>query len=100
MKAIKRVRYGQKELARLENMLKAAKEAETANENQDTVTPYKVVTPPATQGEEKMDAEVEPRIYNKKTMKDQHGRYPEWMTVKRIRQLKKKNKGKKGSRRR
>ena len=75
-------------------MLKKAKEEEESG-SQDTMIPFKVVEPPTKSDSdhaEKMEEDV--RVYDERTMKDQYGNYPEWMSKKRIQQLKRKKVGK------
>jgi len=89
-RAVKRVRYGEKELARLKKTLgideNAPKDVEmsdiqeiatvvdakTIKESKDKENTEEIVDI------EKMD-DGSARVYNKRTMKDQYGNYPVWM---------------------
>ncbi|XP_049776741.1 protein LLP homolog isoform X2 [Schistocerca cancellata] len=102
MRAVKRERYGQKELARLKNILGINDGSSDANmENiSDIVT---VADPKSLQAEhpststyskppeEEMDHDKK-RVYNKKTLRDQYGNYPVWMSSRKIKAIASKNK--------
>ena len=95
MKAIKRERYGQKELTRLQEMLKKAKEEEGEGKTSDSL--FKIITP--VNLEDQQDEPMKDvRIYDEKTMRDQHGNYPPWMNKKKLKALKR-NKGKSSKKR-
>ncbi|ELT94985.1 hypothetical protein CAPTEDRAFT_20770 [Capitella teleta] len=99
MRAVKRVRYGAKADAALKKVLeKGAKQLLEDEEMQELVKvtdAKKVVaeTEAVKDGEEPME-DKEPKKYNPKTMRDENGHYPAWMTKKdqRVRQAKNKNK--------
>jgi len=129
MKAVKRERYGEKELKRLNDMLAKAGELETEiktedegdhemsnTEKDDSVsflktTPRKIAvstrrsrrdketkiisattTTSDEEGLEEMSVDPIERIFNKRTMRDQFGNYPDWMNKRKMRTQKKKNK--------
>jgi len=131
MKAVKRERYGEKELKRLNDMLAKAEALETeiktedeedhemsTTEKDDSVsflktTPRKIAvstrrsrldretktitatTTTTTSDEdelEKMIVDPIERIFNKRTMRDQFGNYPDWMNKRKMRTQQKKNK--------
>jgi len=129
MKAVKRERYGEKELKRLNDMLAKAGELETeiktedegdhemsTTEKDDSVsflktTPRKIAvstrrsrrdketkiisattTTSDEEGLEEMSVDPIERIFNKRTMRDQFGNYPDWMNKRKMRTQKKKNK--------
>ena len=93
MKAEKRIKYGEREDKRLIKMLEAAEELKKqdgqdsvmSNEIQETDT--KEVSIEGT--DETMDTSVKAK-YSSKTMKDEHGNYPPWMSARRIQKAKKK----------
>ncbi|KAK0181762.1 hypothetical protein PV327_004016 [Microctonus hyperodae] len=102
-RAVKRERYGAKELAQLKKTLGIDEHAPTDEEMKD-ISNIATITDAKTIKEEKKDKkvgieeeipELEPmdedgkRIYNKKTMKDQFGNYPIWMNKRRIAKHKK-----------
>ena len=99
-RAVKRIRYGQKELDRLKKMLGCENAVQDVdmknleeianvknvneisvnrsvevNDEENTLEPSKVTT-------------VKGKTFNSKTMKDQNGTYPVWMNQRKIRQLK------------
>jgi len=90
MKAIKRVRYGAKETARLEEMLKAAKENED-NQEATSMPGVQFVSVDTFKKEsnedevESMEMDVTKR--NPKTLRDEHGQYPVWMNQRKIKKL-------------
>lgn len=104
-RAVKRVRYGKKELERLKKTLGIEDKndvdminlMETANIIQKTA-PHNDNR--NNDEPESMDTNQK-RIFNPKTMRDQHGSYPVWMNQRRIRKNrkieKKKNKKKHNS---
>jgi len=131
MKAVKRERYGEKELKRLNDMLAKAEALEkeiktedeedhemSTTEKDDSVsflktTPRKIAvstrrsrldretktitatTTTTTSDEdelEKMIVDPIERIFNKRTMRDQFGNYPDWMNKRKMRTQQKKNK--------
>lgn len=53
-----------------------AKENEQANDNSET-------------NGETMDVDTDGKVYNKRTMRDQHGNYPVWMNKRKIAKYKK-----------
>lgn len=105
-RAVKRVRYGQKELERLKKTLgleEAGKTADVAmQEISDivTVTDVKQIKDAKAAGdEEENDIEMvidgKKRMFNQKTMRDQNGSCPIWMHQRKIKKRKqKKNKRK------
>ncbi|XP_043524902.1 protein LLP homolog isoform X2 [Frieseomelitta varia] len=113
-RAIKRVRYGAKELERLKKTLgidengsqdvemsemskiatvvdaktikenEHAKEDEQAKENEQAKEDDQAET-----NGETMDVDIDGRLYNKRTMRDQYGNYPVWMNKRKIAKHKK-----------
>ncbi|XP_033192102.2 protein LLP homolog [Bombus vosnesenskii] len=99
-RAIKRERYGVKELERLKKTLgldengipdvemseiskiATVVDAKTIKENEKANDDTKA-------DDEKMDLDTDKRIYNKKTMLDQYGNYPVWMNKRKIAKIKK-----------
>ncbi|KAJ8672878.1 hypothetical protein QAD02_004139 [Eretmocerus hayati] len=94
-RAVKRVRYGEKELARLKKTLGIDENAPNDVEMSEiekiaTVTDAKAIK----QGKQKDNSEAPDeiekmddgttRVYNKKTMLDQYGNYPVWMHRRKI----------------
>ncbi|XP_015781194.1 protein LLP homolog [Tetranychus urticae] len=97
MRAIKRVRYGQKELDRLKKML-----AEAANNESIELAKPKEIDMKATEetkaNSDKKDEnfmEIEKPKRNAKTLMDQHGTFPVWVHPRQRRKLLKRNKAKK-----
>ena len=97
MRAEKRVRYGEREDKRLVKMLEAAKELKeqdgsdlvmnpisNTNSNEEKETEAKT-------DENSMDTSVKPK-FSTKSLKDEHGNYPKWMSSRRIQKMKKKSK--------
>ena len=97
MRAEKRVRYGEREDKRLVKMLEAAKELKeqdgsdlvmnpisNTNSNEEKETEVKT-------DENSMDTSVKPK-FSTKSLKDEHGNYPKWMSSRRIQKMKKKSK--------
>ncbi|KOX72637.1 Protein LLP like protein [Melipona quadrifasciata] len=89
-KAIKRVRYGAKELERLKKTLGIDKNGATDIEMSEiskiaTATEDKQ----AETNSETMDVDTNERVYNKRTMRDQYGNYPVWMNKRKIAKHKK-----------
>uniref|UniRef100_A0A1B6GVB8 Protein LLP homolog n=1 Tax=Cuerna arida TaxID=1464854 RepID=A0A1B6GVB8_9HEMI len=119
MRAIKRERYGKKELDRLKKMLglnttdvemKEEKIEDIAivrdanelrNESvinieseEEDETKEEEIKEEETKEENKEECEPMDdgrRIYNKKTLKDQHGNYPVWLSSRKIKKIVKKN---------
>ena len=100
-RAIKRERYGAKELERLKNTLgiseSGAQDVEMPEISEiATVVDAKTIKENAkskedtgTDGPEKMDVSKPGRVYNKRTMLDQYGNYPVWMNLRKIAKHKK-----------
>ncbi|KAH7966175.1 hypothetical protein HPB49_014114 [Dermacentor silvarum] len=103
MRAKKRERYSVKELAKLKEMLAAA--AGTSKSDVDmsdmcTIVDGKQVADRAVESSEpsgtqadgqastEMDVDKPVRKYDPKTMRDEHGSYPVWMSQRAIRKLK------------
>merc|ERR1711893_272955 len=94
MKAEKRIKYGEREEKRLIKMLEAAKELKE-NDGDDKVMEPTVVE---SENKEKIPADDEHAMdtsakakYSLKTMKDESGNYPKWMSNRRVEKMKKKN---------
>lgn len=102
MRAEKRKRYSVKELAKLKEMLAAAtSKDDVAMSDMCTVVDAKQVTERLTEtvstaeseaaadeAGASMDVDKTVRIFDPKTLKDQHGTYPVWMSQRAIRKLK------------
>ncbi|XP_075740999.1 protein LLP homolog [Rhipicephalus microplus] len=103
MRAKKRERYSVKELAKLKEMLDAA--ASTSKSDVDmsemcTVVDGKQVADQSAESNEPLDAEADGqataemdvdkpvRKYNPRTLRDEHGTYPVWMSQRAIRKRK------------
>ncbi|XP_011504486.1 PREDICTED: protein LLP homolog [Ceratosolen solmsi marchali] len=94
-RAIKRVRYGAKELARLKKTLGIDENAPVDTEMKElkdivTVTDSKSIKESKNNANETSNTEDNKmddgtaRIYNKKTLLDQYGNYPVWMNRRKI----------------
>merc|ERR1712018_283591 len=88
MKAEKRVKYGEREEKRLVKMLEAAKELKQ-QDGDDKVMEEKVENSEQKPAEDQMDTSAKSK-YSNKSMKDEHGNYPKWMSNRRIQKQKKK----------
>ncbi|KAK2162117.1 hypothetical protein LSH36_103g00016 [Paralvinella palmiformis] len=96
MRNIKRVRYGQKELARLKNMVASNKDVEMMDPQLVTVTDAKKIKEDAAKKQDSMDVDQQSTsTRDPHTMKDEHGQYPVWMGKRKIKNLKNKKKNKK-----
>lgn len=98
-RAVKRERYGAKELARLKKTLGIDESATTEVDMKEiteiaTVVDAKTIKESSTQEKtnaeemEVMDEDGK-RVFNTKTMRDQHGNYPVWMSKRKIMKNKK-----------
>lgn len=100
MRAVKRVRYGAKELDRLKQTVandEVKKEINVVMTELSDVISVKnskdiKEKPNKNTEQEKMDDDGVKHNYNKKTLKDEHGTYPIWMNQRRITKKKKKAK--------
>ncbi|XP_067002648.1 protein LLP homolog [Anabrus simplex] len=100
MRAVKRERYGKKELERLKTILgieDGQKDIEMKSITEiATVTDVKTVQQECSKGDsadsqaEEMEHDQK-RLYNKKTLKDQFGSYPVWMNHRQIKRKAKQN---------
>ncbi|XP_076249669.1 protein LLP homolog [Calliopsis andreniformis] len=100
-RAIKRERYGAKELERLKKTLgineNGSKDVEMSEISEiATVVDAKTIKENTNSkgdteanGSEKMDVDNGSRVYNKRTLKDQYGNYPVWMNRRKIAKHKK-----------
>ncbi|GLV45887.1 hypothetical protein CBL_11684 [Carabus blaptoides fortunei] len=102
MRAIKRVRYGAKELERLKETLghgdvkKEIDEVMAEVSEVVTVTETKKIKEKAKEKDieaVQMDDDTVKHTYSAKTMKDQYGSYPVWMNQRKINKKKKARKG-------
>lgn len=104
-RAVKRVRYGQKELDRLKKTLgldEAGNTDATMQEISDIVTvtdAKRIKDAKSTENEDERDVEMvvdgKKRVFNRKTMRDQNGSCPVWMHQRKIKKHKpKKTRGK------
>ena len=94
MKAEKRIKYGEREEKRLIKMLEAAKELKEKDGDDKVMEPTMVES----ENKEKIPADDEHAMdtsakakYSLKTMKDESGNYPKWMSNRRVEKMKKKN---------
>ncbi|XP_054276260.1 protein LLP homolog [Macrosteles quadrilineatus] len=107
MRSAKRERYGEKELQRLKTMLGInPTDVEMKDEALDDIVIVRDATELKNEvaAKEKEDSDVieikdvtEPmedgrRVYDKKTMRDQHGNYPVWMSSRKVKKVAKRNK--------
>ncbi|XP_015112104.1 protein LLP homolog isoform X2 [Diachasma alloeum] len=93
-KAVKRERYGAKELARLKKTLGIDDNATQQDVEMSDITEITTVTTAEKiketikpKGETPQEGEMQvegKRVYNKRTMQDQYGNYPVWMNKRRI----------------
>ncbi|OXU23193.1 protein LLP homolog [Nasonia vitripennis] len=94
-RAVKRVRYGEKELARLKKTLGIDENASNDADMSDIQEIATVTDAKAIKGSKDKENEVEnveeekmddgtARVYNKKTLRDQYGNYPVWMNRRKI----------------
>ena len=95
MKAEKRIKYGEREEKRLIKMLEAAKELKEQDGGDDKVMVEEIVE---SENKEQIPADDENAMdtsakakYSLKTMKDESGNYPKWMSNRRVEKMKKKN---------
>merc|ERR1711976_172979 len=95
MKAEKRIKYGEREDKRLIEMLEAAEELKKQDGQDAVMNDNEPEQKEETVVEDTMDTTVKPK-YSSKTLKDEHGNYPAWMSMRRIQKAKKKA-AKKGS---
>ena len=97
MRAEKRVRYGEREDKRLVKMLEAAKELKEQDGSDLVMNPISNTNSneqketEAKTDENSMDTSVKPK-FSTKSLKDEHGNYPKWMSSRRIQKMKKKSK--------
>lgn len=103
-RAIKRERYGQKELERLKKTLGLDDAGKVTDVNMTAISDIATVTDaksiqqanvPSMPIEESDDMVVDSnkRVFNRKTLRDQHGSYPIWLHPRKVQ----KNKGKRAA---
>uniref|UniRef100_A0A1B6DT42 Protein LLP homolog n=1 Tax=Clastoptera arizonana TaxID=38151 RepID=A0A1B6DT42_9HEMI len=102
MRAVKRERYGKKELDRLKLVLGVKDLVEDVtmknSDNEVTIVPNEADENKSSDVQtEKTEVKVEQmddgrRIYSRKTMRDQFGQYPIWLSSNKVKNLVKKNK--------
>jgi len=96
MRAVKRIRYGAKELIKLNKLVELDKVGQKDFPLNDLVTVSGDLksrnTAGTTELQDSTGMDVDPK-YNRKTLKDEHGQYPSWMNQKAMqkRKLKTKN---------
>merc|ERR1711890_210020 len=98
MKVIKRVRYGEKENARLLNMVQNGKIKKTAEEGVVVKTAEdikKIKSNFFPLLEDKMETPVAESDHHPTTLKNKHGNYPKWMSKTKVDKIKKVAKKKK-----
>jgi hypothetical protein len=103
-RAVKRVRYGQKELERLKKTL-GIDESQSASKDVNMTEISEVANVTDGSAIKRVEAETtetnemdtdNKRIFNTRTLRDQHGAYPVWLHPRKIMKKKKSKKGKKG----
>lgn len=100
-RAIKRERYGKKELERLKKTLGIDDVKKTDVDMVEISAVANVVDKTALGGQEikeeahQMETDAKKRVFNPKTLKDQHGSYPVWLHPRKIIKKKKSKKGNK-----
>lgn len=110
-RAVKRERYGQKELERLKKTLGIDETGKVADVNMSAISDITTVTDAKSIRQTNISMPIEEsddmlvdsskRVFNSKTLRDQHGTYPVWMHPRKIHKKKreanktKKNKPKK-----
>merc|ERR1712192_294075 len=84
MKAVKRVRYGEKEATRLTTMMKKGEEAKAELEAGVVVRTASDIRSRATNFfpllEERMETPVATSEHNPRTLKNKDGNFPKWMS--------------------
>ena len=90
MRANKRVKYGEREDKRLVKMLEAAEELKK-KDGQDSVMNEEAskAEEKEVENEDEMDMSIKPK-YSSKTLRDEHGNFPNWMSKRKIQKMKKK----------
>ena len=96
-RAIKRERYGKKELERLKKTL-GIEESESVSKdvNMSELSQVANVVAAKTTQADQMDTDTNKRVFNPRTLRDQHGAYPVWLHPRKTTKNKVKKKGKKG----
>lgn len=99
-RAVKRVRYGEKELVRLKKTLGIDENNQDVEMRSSAATIVKVVPKRnmklnVEKVQESNSTDANKRVYDPKTMRDQNGCYPVWMNQRRIRKNRKIKKNKK-----
>lgn len=89
MRAIKRVRYGEKELKRLTEMVSKTEQKESSKTDTVMAAVEEIVSKKIdkTSGES-METDQALLDRNKKTLQNEHGQYPEWMNGRRLKKQK------------
>lgn len=99
MKAIKRVRYGEKETARLKDTLKKGAAVKAAEEAGVVVRTAADIQKKASNFfpllEERMETPLAISEHNPRTLRNKSGNYPKWMSKTKVDNLKKVTKKKK-----
>ncbi|EFA08764.1 protein LLP homolog [Tribolium castaneum] len=100
-RAIKRERYGKKELERLKKTL-GINDSQSDNKdvNMTEISDVVNVVEPksvkkSAENEEQMETDSKKRVFNPRTLRDQHGAYPVWLHPRKTARSKSK-KGKRG----
>jgi len=98
MKAVKRVRYGEKERKMLDKIVANAEERKRllAEEHKPQALGADGEEPVAAKdgGEDTMEVESKKSKVNARTLKDDHGTYPVWVSKRKISKIKSKGKNK------
>lgn len=95
MRAEKRVRYGEREDKRLVKMIEAAEELKKQDGQDSLMVQEQNDNHEEIVDADTMDTSVKPK-FSTKSLKDEHGNYPAWMSKRRIQKMKKKGGGKNG----
>ncbi|KAJ9576308.1 hypothetical protein L9F63_006808 [Diploptera punctata] len=91
LRAIKRERYAKKELAQLKKVLGINENGDVEMDNISdiaTVTDAKTIQQnkenPESEGKEAMETDEKKQKYSKKTLRNEHGNYPIWLSAREV----------------
>ncbi|XP_060557120.1 protein LLP-like [Ruditapes philippinarum] len=85
MRNIKREAFGKKELEMLKDVVEKAK----AEKDVEMKEMFTVKSATELKEDQKMDTSKASRNYNPKTLKNEHGNYPVWMSQRKMKKVKK-----------
>ncbi|XP_045176498.1 protein LLP-like [Mercenaria mercenaria] len=94
MRAVKREQFGKKELERLKGVVERAKAAEDVEMKEMFTEKTAAQLKEQNKDGEKMDTSKASRNYNPKTLKNEHGNFPVWMSQRKVKKVKKMQKKK------